>query len=253
MSKELIIKFEDVKPSGISLHELVKFFQSFQRLLDSSSKEICKIDKPPIVSLVDIKDNCTSFALHSTLPEETTKCATYIFERIADGRYDSFPKNSRADLRVVINSVQSWGTASLLKDKKQTASIPTTTQEPKDHFITGKTTIYGVLLRIGGATEAKALIKPYSGDSITCSLNQNLAKQIASRIYTEIAVSGTAYYDTSDFSIQRFEIEEFLEYKETPITQALKGLYEISPEAWADIPNVNEHIQRLRSEEGADC
>lgn len=171
MDKGLVVKFEDAKLSGIPLPELLTFLQSFNRLLDSHSRQICKNNTAPTLSLAGIGDNGASLALQSTSPEETIESASCIFEAIAENR--PLPKSCRNDAKVVAQTTRKWGKASLFSGEKEIASIAVSTEDPSEHLIVGKTTFYGKLVRIGGA-EPKAWINLDSGDSVNCTLEKTL-------------------------------------------------------------------------------
>lgn len=117
--------------------------------------------------------------------------------------------------------------------------------------ISGETTIYGELIRVGGATP-HILVRTVEGRTQSFQVNFELAKELANRLYTVVGLVGIAEWRANDLSLVSFRVNEILDYQETAIAEAVAELSKIAKRYFDDIDDVSEYVKNLRSENEGD-
>ena len=114
-------------------------------------------------------------------------------------------------------------------------------------LITGTTTLYGELRRIGG-DEPKAYIRFFiDGDIHGCEVSTpDLAQEIAKHLYKIIGVRGSAKWKVETMKLHSFCIEELTEYRQTSLTEAFDSLSEVAAKHYADLEDVDAFVAGLR-------
>ena len=120
-------------------------------------------------------------------------------------------------------------------------------------LVTGTTTLYGKLLRIGGDNSPTAEVRFLDDEKIACKVcSVDLARELAARLYEIIGVRGTASWATSDMSLQDFRIEHLTGYRQTSLTEAFESLRELAEEHYQKIGDIDAFVADLRGREPED-
>ena len=114
-------------------------------------------------------------------------------------------------------------------------------------LISGTTTLYGELRRIGG-DHPKAFIRLFIDGKIhSCEVNTpDLAQEIAKHLYKIIGVRGSAKWEVETMKLCSFCIEELTEYRQTSLTEAFESLSEVAAKHYADLEDVDAFVADLR-------
>ena len=112
--------------------------------------------------------------------------------------------------------------------------------------LTGTTTIYGVLDRVGGI-EPRVRIKPLKGAHIHCDVTREQARELSPRIYELMGLKGTAVWNYGRSEITRFKVDKVLPYRAKP---AAKAFEELSEEFGAAFDNIDpeQFVREIRGE-----
>ena len=114
-------------------------------------------------------------------------------------------------------------------------------------LVSGRTTLYGKLLRIGGVSSPTARIRFNDASPITCKVQSTeLASSMAERLYETIGVRGTGKWESKSLELLEFRIEELTEYRQTSLTEAIESLREVAGKYYEEIEDVNAFVAELR-------
>lgn len=130
-----------------------------------------------------------------------------------------------------------------------TRDVPIEVQESR---VSGTTTLYGVVVRIGGEKTTTVQMRLLNGDLLSCEIKGNqrrsIARQLAQRLYTEVGITGTAIWDTREWILEDFVIERITEYSPKGVAAALQSLYETMGTHLEAIEDINSFLSELRGE-----
>lgn len=117
------------------------------------------------------------------------------------------------------------------------------------NIITGRTTLYGRVVRVGGDSPPTVRISPHKGETITCKATVNHAKILAHRLYEYVGVEGTAIWQIDTFDIVGFTIDSILDYDENnSIVETFNQLRDDFGHYFNDIEDVDEYVRQLRDD-----
>jgi hypothetical protein len=116
-------------------------------------------------------------------------------------------------------------------------------------LLSGDTTVVGQVLRAGGATRTKCMLRvPGRHRALYCNVaTRKLAQRLGQHLYEEIAATGTATWIHRTWRIYRFTIKDFSQPQLGNAREALEQLRTAGPSAWDSIPDPAEYVQELRS------
>lgn len=225
----------NVTPESVSLGDLVSLLSSVEAIVRELVGEDAKHDL--VLSLPLVERGSSVYKLWTNHPEETRFAIQEVEAALAANDVASLPVRVQKHLRELSHLAERYnGIVEMYPDpsnKKIVARIhPPGSQQPTPLLLSGQTTIYGQLVRVGGS-EPKARLELTTGEVISCRVSRELAKLLGPRLYERIGLVGTATWDTTDWRIVSFVAHELLPYQDTPITLAFKALAEAAgPDAW---------------------
>jgi len=117
---------------------------------------------------------------------------------------------------------------------KYLTSINETLEIPASITMQGETTLYGEIIRVGGS-EPKVAIKTLSGKTLYCDAKKAIVRQAGQRLYEVVGIRGNAEWRMNDMEIQSFQIIEFTDYQDSPITATFSHLKQSIGDAFAHI------------------
>ncbi|MCY4527050.1 MAG: hypothetical protein OXB89_10650 [Anaerolineaceae bacterium] len=172
-------------------------------------------------------------------------------KKINSGDFADFPYETRELFREFVGfnlkyntETEFWeynGASNLLAVVRSDTTLPDTA------IITGTTTLYGELLRIGGERTPTAQFRFAGSRPLTCQVKTTeLAKEMAERLYKVVGVKGTGKWEAASKRLLAFRIDELTAYRETSITEAFESLRDISGKYYDEIDDVNAFITDLR-------
>ena len=117
-----------------------------------------------------------------------------------------------------------------------------------NQFIQGETTIYGKLMRLGGAaSDATLQIKLDNEVTLTCECHERFASRLAreDKLYRVVGLSGHAWWHPTTNELVRFQATDLLPYQEIDIVTAIDNLREASHGVFDDV-DVQDYLEKLR-------
>jgi hypothetical protein len=134
-----------------------------------------------------------------------------------------------------------------LIDKKAANNQSDQLKESETVYITGETTLYGIVKRVGGEPPT-VWIQTLEGNHILCQVDETLAKQLGSLLYTRVGLIGTAKWNVADSSIKSFQITQMTAYQQTPLSYAFSSLSDEIGHYYNDI-DVLQWVSTTRKDE----
>lgn len=250
---EIIIQGKDVRPENISIKDLADIILSFEEsFLSLIKKEYPELpDSEIIISLVKISGGSATLTLDSSKHEITDKFSKVWIDNLESEKFERWPPKAIENLRKIRDLTEKRNYEVEFKvptgDGDFSAKIYPSIRipGPETYFLTGETTLYGSIERVGGATP-KVVIRPSDRETIHCDVSEDLAKEIGKHLYSWCGVKGIAKWDPENYSIAEFEIKEITGYKGKEISRAVRELSELFGKYYKDIKNVEEYVLRIR-------
>ncbi len=79
-----------------------------------------------------------------------------------------------------------------------------------------------------------------------CSTTQQIALQLAERLYQQVAVQGIATWNSESFELEEFQVTALLSYVKVELPQAFQQLQEHAHGLYDEIGDVEEYVHTLR-------
>lgn len=112
-------------------------------------------------------------------------------------------------------------------------------------LLKGDTTVVGTVVRAGGATDMRCLMRvPGRRRLLYCNVeNRKLVRQLGQHLYEQIAAVGTAVWIHRSWYILGFTVRSFTQPKIGSATQAIARLRDAGLKAWDNIPNPEDYMK----------
>ena len=221
LNELLELKFigDDISPELIKAKDLAELITAFEdsilRIVLNKNPEL--IEENKIVGLVNIEKSSAKFRFKPSYPSIALSAFLALSNSITQNNYSKSPlksveslvkisefskrHNCTAEFRSKINSPQ-----------PEAIITPSTLVEvPESLFITGETTIYGKIERVGGA-KPKVMIRSEDNNLIICDISEEMAQQLGHKLYKISGFVGSAKWRSDDYSFDSFNIETIIEY-----------------------------------------
>ncbi len=122
---------------------------------------------------------------------------------------------------------------------------------PKTHIpeilpLSGETTIYGEITRVGGS-EPKIQFKTFDGHIIYCSTSKMIAKKAGTKLYTKVKLSGLAKCSPETYEIEDFHVIDIFDHEKTSLSDTFKDLTELFGSSFDKIENVERFTSEIRN------
>src|SRR5258708_5989928 len=207
------------------------------------------------IGLADIKHDSYDLVFQSAFEKEVVSATEQITASINSGDYTRIPAKSIDAIKTVrklarkfYTDIEFWQV-----NGQNTRLAIVNSNTPIDVIIpmkSGKTTLYGTVVGVGGVDPPRARIRLLTGDILNCNITQRdelqIARQLGQRLYSEVGVYGSARWDLRDMSIDFFQIERVTSYSKKSISEALDSLNSIVGEQYRGIDDFDQFINEIR-------
>ena len=247
---------KDISPENMKVKELIEIAGS----MEESILPIIKRDNPNvsmddiIISLVNIGDGCVKYRFKSSFSKVALSAFIALSYSIANNAYQNLPAASIEPIKKISNFAKKRNCEvefrAPVDSEHPIAKITPSTEivVPELYYLRGETVIYGKVERVGGATP-KVVIRISDKETISCDATEELAKKLGYRLYSWVGLSGTAKWNTEDYSIVEFQTEKITEYQETSLSSAMTELSSLIGKYFKDIKDVKKYVnEELRGE-----
>lgn len=247
---EIRISGKDISPGSIRSKDLSEVISAIEDMVASYVVHRNNTLKKEniIVGLSSVVAGSVGLRFSLNLVELTIPATRAIAEAVESNNYDLLPSETVKNLRTLSGFTKRHNCETSFYVKNGSYHLLTTmtsaTEIPKDTYITGETTIYGKITRVGGSSEPKVQFVPMEGGIIYCSTTETVAKKAGERLYEHVALSGKATWNSKSLQIDSFVIYEIEDYKQIPITEAFAKIRDLG--LFEDVGNVDEFARGLR-------
>ena len=178
-----------------------------------------------------------------------------ITEAISSDRCDRLPARSHERLHKISKQAERKGWAIEFDgDRERNIAEATISAEhpvppPTPSVATGQTTIWGRLMRVGGA-KPRAEIRLPDNNLLYFDLSEQLAKELSEGLYETVSVEGVATWDVDSGSLTDFKATRILSYRpeKSNLVRAFEELAAASKGRWDGV-DAARYVDELRSED----
>ena len=253
---EIRFSGEGIVPGNIRARELAEILQSVEDMLASTAiVEYPHLNKDDIViGLVEIERGSVRYLFEPQLPDVVFPAYEIISNAIVDNKFDelqfaaidslrriaTFTRRHQVDAEFIIRN----------GGKRVLATITPKTEIEPIPLTIGETAIFGRVMRVGGKTP-KVMIETPDGQSLFCDIDEKLAIELAPRLYSWVGLEGIARWNTKDYKIESFRIEQITDYEGGNILKTLKDLSILAGRYFDQIDDdVQKYVANIRRSEG---
>jgi hypothetical protein len=261
-SFEVRMTGKDFRVALVSPKEVADFITSVEGMIvaivarDNPGLSVRQEDV--ILGLSSITLNSLHCEFISNYEIEVKNAVALSSEAVKAQEYDELPAESINALKAIRKFAQKHETQAEVwehngHDEQLAVLTPQTRIQPPHHIIKEYTTFYGTIRRIGGDNPPRAWMRFHDGKSFSCRVQTlALARTMAKFLYERVGVSGVAQWDIRNMSLYEFRIEELLDYRQTPVKEAMNHLRDAIGDYYDDIEDVEAYIAELRGNDELD-
>ena len=245
---EISITGENVNPKSFSFRKLSDILEKYVDILFTIAKEKNPEikDKSADFSLYQIKMGSCHLIMNDSLGFGMETCQEDFAFAIENNSFEALPASvstKTRDLAKILNS-KDLALSLFLPTGKTIQFLPETFIDEKAEYY-DQTIIYGWLFQLGGIDPNIHLRLTGSDEKLICKVTEDQARSLASRLYTEIGVSGMAKRNIQTMKITDFTVEDILPYDTSDYEETVKDLTEAFSKIKTDM-TPEEYFMRLR-------
>ncbi len=249
---------ERFSPESLALEEIADFLVNLEQMVAAvvaHKHPNLDIERRGVIRLSSLTEGSVDLAC-STPYRETGTALRSIGSVAEDGDTARLPEEARAPFLKLLKFNHDFRTNTEIRESGGTRTrLAILTPDTRINSpaasvsISGTTTLYGELLRIGG-DPPRARIRLMDGEAISCTVrSRDLARELARRLYETIGVRGKGEWETVRMKLVKFHVDELTEYRQTSLMEAIESLREVAEEHYQKIDDINAFVADLRGRE----
>jgi hypothetical protein len=250
---QLIISGDDVSPQTLSLHELNRWLTLYEKLLNEAHES----EGEAALTMLESGSVALTFETHN--PHHTALIDA-VGETLQRGDFDRVPASvlkvlgDMRDLAAVRRRRLVFGVGSGLH-RRTAAILDADTHIGQPRTYKSPTTIYGMLISIGGKKNPNLHIQRAGMNDVTCTPQGSLQerrshlKRYSQFIYSDVKVEGIGVFSMHDSTLIELYIDQLSPRTQRPLLQVLRDVAEASDIRGQHIGDVMAYTRGLRDEE----
>lgn len=249
-------------PEHIRARDLADAIEAFEQLVVSELKASGEDVNPNdvVVGLVDVRAGSARFRFKSSYMVAALAAFVSAARHVHEKAYGEMQTTSAKALQTLQKVGRKYnGDVELRTHEQQDEDAEPLALIPREERIElptppcleGITTLYGKVARVGGSTP-KVWLDVQPGERLVCEVDEDLARQIAARLYEFVGLRGVARWNLDTAEIEDFEIQALLPYEQTGAMDAFAALAEVSAEDFTGVQDVVRYAEMLRGERDLD-
>jgi hypothetical protein len=247
----ILLTGEGMSPGAIRSKEIGEIIISVEEMIASmvihDHPDVKKEDV--VIGLKNVRPGSIGLEFSPNLTALTLPATRRITTAIAKNDFGALPSGALDSLRQLsafARRHQCDAEFFTQNGKVESLAILTpTTQIPETYPLSGETTLYGEITRVGGA-EPKIQFKTLDGQTIYCSTSKSMAKKAGAKLYTTVELCGRAEWNCETFKIENFHIIDISDYQTTSPSAAFKELADLVGNSFDGIDDVNQFVSEIR-------
>lgn len=248
---EVLLRGDGISPGKLRSKEIAEIIESVEDMIASTVVQ----DHPElkkesiIIGLRGVREGSIGLEFSPNL-EELTLPATYRITRsIVQDDFTSLSNNTLTSLRKLSAFTRRHNCRaefSTLNGKIEALAVVTPeTKIPERYSISGETSLYGEITRVGGA-EPKIQFKTLEGEIIYCSTDREIARKAGTKLYNRVEIQGVAEWNSETLKIETFHVTDISDYEEIRLSEAFEELSDLIGNSLDYIDNVDDFVSEIR-------
>lgn len=248
---EILLTGEGMSPGKIRSKEIAEVIESVEDMIASMViRDHPDLKKETIViGLKSIRQGSIGLEFSPNLAELTLPATRRITRSIAENDFGILPSsaiNSLRKLSAFTRRHQCNAEFFTQNGKLEALAVLTPeTRIPDIYPLSGETSIYGEITRVGGA-EPKIQFKTLDNQIIYCSTSKAIAKKAGAKLYTKVELRGLAEWNSETFEIENFHVIDISDYEQTSPSEAFEELANLIGDSFDNITDVDRFVSEIR-------
>lgn len=239
---------EDISPGTLSVSDLLKLLAPLEAAITATSKDDLQ-GRPALALVGTARTASADLGLRSYAGAAVAE----VTAAIAEKDWRRLPHEAQTKLHAFSKAIGGRGWRCMFQPngtpgiREAEISPQHPVPQPATARVEELTTTYGVLTAVGGADPTKwGHLQPIDGaELVHLKFDEQMAKQLADRLFEEVGLEGIATWDTASWSIVSFQVERLLPYRATDARTAFDELREAVGDAFDDVDPL-EYQHRIR-------
>ncbi|MCG8363164.1 MAG: hypothetical protein MJA27_07515 [Pseudanabaenales cyanobacterium] len=248
---EILLTGEGMSPGKIRSKEIAEVIESVEDMIASMVvRDHPDLKKDTIViGLKSIRQGSVGLEFAPNLAELTLPATRRITRSIAENDFGVLPSGAISSLRKLSAFTRRHQcNAEFFTQNGRLESLAVLTPEtqiPDIYPLSGETSIYGEITRVGGA-EPKIQFKTLDSQIIYCSTSKAIAKKAGIKLYTKVELRGLAEWNSETFEIENFHVIDISDYEKTSPSEAFEELANLIGDSFDQIKDVDRFVSEIR-------
>jgi hypothetical protein len=243
-----------VSPETVALRDLADVLARIDRTIRSYlASNALEISDDEMVSLVEIVEGSEGLVL--AISESLIPVLGMLSKAVYDRDFSLLPRETYTELFQLSTSLAGRGWGLRFEESKALGIFPAVIDSSRPLAppgrpisVEGTTTLYGRCLRVGGAGQPKAEVRLQNASKLLhIELSEVLAKELATKLYEEVALEGAATWDAESWEIQDFRVTRVTSFRRTDPAAVFRELAEAAKGRWDEV-DASSYIHSLRSD-----
>ncbi len=229
---EIRLAGDDIRPETVRARDVAEIIAAFEQMVAvqvvADYPELALDEETITIGLVGIAEGSLQLTLSSQLYEYTNPVVDKIALALKTKDYSAITNETRKQLNKLAKVARGKQAKIEFRQKQQLlAVIEPTTVVAVTPNLTGNTTLYGIVTRVGGKGKPRVQFESVTGELLYLSANRRTAKQLASRLYEEVGVVGNAVWDPETLEVVDFTVESIVDrFSAQPLTDVFDQIRE---------------------------
>jgi len=251
---EVSFSGEGVKPNSVKASDIADILKAVEDMVEAQVfRDHPEIDKEQVIlGFVSIKGDSVDLKFVSPIEEIVFPIFQAIGGAVTANDYRDLPAGSIEALdKIVTFSRKRQCVAELVTGNGHRRVLATITPDivfEKRARLTGETTVYGRVVRVGGK-DPRAMVELLNGQTIFCDTTEAIARKLGIRLYTNVGLLGLARWDAESLKLEQFTITDVTLYEELPLEDAMNQLTKAVGIYYRDVTDVDKYIADIRGSE----
>lgn len=243
---EIRLTGNGVNPQSMKAREVAELIKSLEdTLFYIVSAENKDIDREEIyISLTEVKNESAGFGFSPNLKAIMVAGFLVMANAISSDNYAGLPIKSIKGIKEIlkISRKKNCNTEFKLNSEVRAVLHPNSSVEiPSSAYISGYTTIYPYIKKIGGTRPSIAMRINANDPFIYVQTSEEQAKKLGERLYSVVGLTGFAKWARDTKELVDFKIDKILDYQDST-SEVFEILRQELGSYWDAIEDIDEYL-----------
>ncbi len=248
---EIRLTGEGMAPGRIRSKDIAEVIESVEDMITSVViREHPDLKRESIIiGLKNIQDGSSRLRFSPNLQELTLPATRRITRSIKENSFGGLPNSTIHSLKKLSAFTRRHQCyAEFLEQNGKIELLAVLTPEvkiPDIYPLSGETTIYGEITRVGG-TEPSIQFRTFDEKITYCSTTKSIAREAGSKLYSRVGLKGRAEWNSETFEIENFHVTDISDYEETSVSAAFEELQRLFSSSFNAVEDVDGFVSEVR-------